>query len=258
MKKIALSVLAALVVLTCGAAIWQWCNYIVPLRIGIEGNYPPFTKTEADGSITGFEVDLANALCRRMRARCELVKTGFDDLIPRLNGGQLDAVIASLTITEKRQKEVDFSDSYYNVPSAWVAAAGSIESVLPGAMTGKTVAVLKGSPREAWVRSNYPEMTTLPVAKETDAYAQLVDKKADLGLGSLLIAKTKFLNAPEGKTFQVVGSPIWLGNGVGVAVRKGDASLRHRFNRAIAATVDSGEHKQMASRYFDFDLRERK
>jgi arginine/ornithine transport system substrate-binding protein len=146
MKKIVLSVLVVLAVLTCGAAIWQWRNYIVPLKIGIEGNYPPFTKTEADGSVTGFEIDLANALCKRMRARCELVKTGFDDLIPRLHGGQLDAVIASLTITEKRQKEVDFSDTYYDVPSAWFAAAGSIGSVLPGAMGGKTVAVLKGSP----------------------------------------------------------------------------------------------------------------
>jgi ABC-type amino acid transport substrate-binding protein len=101
-------------------------------------------------------------------------------------------------------------------------------------------------------------MTVLAVANETDAYAQLIDKKADLALSSLLIAKTKFPNAPEGKTFSSIGSPIWLGNGVGVAVRKGDASLRQRFNRAIAATVESGEHKQMAARYFDFDLRERK
>ena len=258
MRKLAVSLFVLLFVSTAALAIWQWRNYIVPLKIGVEGNYPPFTKTEADGSVTGFEIDLARDLCSRMRARCELVKTEFDDLIPKLNNGQLDAVIASLTITEKRQKEVDFSDSYYNVPSAWIAATGTLTSVMPGSMGSKTVAVLKGSPREAWVQGNYREIKVMPVAKETEVYTQLIDKKADLALSSLLVAKTKFLNLPEGKKFEVVGSPVWLGNGVGVAVKKGDSSLRYRFNLAIAATVNSGDYKKMASQYFDFDLRERK
>lgn len=257
MRKLALSLFALLLVATTALAVWQWRNYIVPLKIGIEGNYPPFTKTEADGSVTGFEIDLARDLCRRMRARCELVKTEFDDLIPKLNSGQLDAVIASLTITEKRQKEVDFSDSYYNVPSAWIAATGTLSSVMPGSMAGKSVAVLKGSPREAWVQGSYREIKVIAVAKETEVYTQLVDKKADLALTSLLVAKTKFLNLPEGKKFEVVGSPVWLGNGVGVAVKKGDTSLRYRFNLAIAASVGSGDYKKMAAPYFDFDLRER-
>ena len=257
MRRLALSLFVLLFAATTALAVWQWRNYIVPLRIGIEGNYPPFTKTEADGSVTGFEIDLARDLCRRMRARCELVKTEFDDLIPKLNSGQLDAAIASLTITEKRQKEVDFSDSYYNVPSAWIAAAGSLSSVMPGSMAGKSVAVLKGSPRDTWVQGNYSEIKVVPVAKETEVYTQLTDKKVDLALTSLLVAKTKFLNLPEGKRFELVGSSVWLGNGVGVAVKKGDTSLRYRFNLAIAASVGSGDYKKMATRYFDFDLRER-
>ena len=258
MRKIGISLFVVLLLATTAIAVWQWRNYIVPLKIGIEGNYPPFTKTEADGSVTGFEIDLANDLCKRMRARCELVKTEFDDLIPKIKSGQLDAVIASLTITEKRQKEVDFSDSYYNVPSAWIAPAGALSSVMPGSMAGKSVAVLKGSPRDTWVQGNYKEISVVPVGKESEVYIALTDKKADLGLSSLLVAKTKFLNLPEGKGFVVVGSPVWLGNGVGVAVNKGDASLRYRFNRAIAASVESGDYKKMAGKYFDFDLRERK
>ena len=248
MKKLAISLFVLLFLAITTFAIWQWRNYIVPLKIGVEGNYPPFTKTEADGSVTGFEIDLANALCKRMRARCELVRTEFDDLIPKLDSGQLDAVMASLTITEKRQKQVDFSDSYYNVPSAWIAATGTLSSVMPGSMASKTVAVLKGSPREAWVQGNYREIKVIPVAKETEVFTQLTDKKADLAFSSLLVAKTKFLNLPEGKKFEVVGSPVWLGNGVGVAVKKGDSSLRYRFNLAIAATVDSGDYKKMAGR----------
>jgi arginine/ornithine transport system substrate-binding protein len=257
-KRIMFAFIVLLAAATLALAAWQWRNTIVPLKIGIEGNYPPFTKTEADGSVTGFEIDLAKKLCSRLRARCELVKTEFDQLIPNLNAGQLDAVMASMTITEKRQLLVDFSDSYYNVPSAWIASAGTLASVMPGSMTKKTVAVLKGSPREAWVATNYPEMQVLAVPKETDVYTQITDKKADLALTSLLVAKTKFLNLPEGKGFVVVGEPVWLGNGVGVAVKKGDASLRSRFNRALSATVESGDYKQIQSAYFDFDLKERR
>jgi arginine/ornithine transport system substrate-binding protein len=240
-------------------AAWPWRNYVAPLRIGIEGGYPPFSKTEADGRVTGLEIDLAHAFCERMRARCELVKTDFDQLIPRIKAGELDAAIASLTITEKRLQEVDFSESYYNVPSAWVARSGTVNSVLPGgAMTGKSVAVLKGSPRDTWVGQGYPEMKRVQVAKEVEAYSQLSSGQADLAFTSMLVAKTRFLNLPQGKGFGVVGAPIWLGNGVGVAVAKGNDSLRRRFNRAIAETIESGAYKQMAARYVDFDLKERK
>ncbi len=259
LKRLTLPLLALLLLVGLLMTAWPFRNYVIPLRIGIEGNYPPFSKTEADGTVTGLEIDLARQFCDRMWARCELVKTEFDQLIPSLKSGQVDAVIASLTITEKRLKDVDFSDSYYNVPSAWIARTGSISSVLPGGvMAGKVAAVLKGSPRETWIGQDYPEMKRMPVAKETDAYGELVAQKADLAFTSLLVAKTKFLNSPEGASFSVVGSPVWLGNGVGVAVQKGDDSLRRRFNRAIAKSIESGEYRQTAARYVDFDLKERK
>jgi arginine/ornithine transport system substrate-binding protein len=239
---------------------WPLRNYIVPLKIGIEGNYPPFTKTEANGSITGFEVDLAHDFCQRMLARCELVNTKFDDLLLKIKNGELDAVMASLTITDKRRKEVDFSDSYYTVPSAWLAAERAFSSLMPGTLGGKKVAVLKGSPREAWLQSNYPELTIVPVAKETEVYAELSAKRVDLALSSMLVAKTKFLNQPEGKGFEVVGRGVYLGGagGVGVAIQQGNDGLRKRFNKAITASIKSGGYKQMANRYFDFELIDRK
>jgi ABC-type amino acid transport substrate-binding protein len=249
-----LAVVAGLVLLA-----WPLRNYIVPLKIGIEGNYPPFTKTEANGSITGFEADLAHDFCWRMLARCELINTKFDDLLPKIKSGELDAVMASLTITEKRRKEVDFSDSYYTVPSAWLAANSSFSSLMPGTLSGKKVAVLKGSPREVWLQASYPELTIVSVAKETEVYTELVAKRVDLALSSMLVAKTKFLNAPEGNGFEIVGQGVYLGSGgVGVAIAQGNNSLRKRFNKAIASSIKSGDYKQMASRYFDFELIDRK
>lgn len=253
-----LLVLAVLIGLTLVA--WPFRNYVVPLKVGIEGNYPPFSKTEADGHITGFEIDLANAFCARMWARCELVNTKFDDLLPKVKSGELDAVMASMTITEKRLKEVDFSDSYYTVLSAWVATKGSFGSLLPGTLVGKKVAVLKGSPRESWVRSQFPELTLVSVTKETEVYGELVAGRADLGMTSMLVAKTKFLNQPEGSAYDVIGQPVYIGSGggVGVAVAKGNLALSKRFNRAIDGTIKSGDYKRMADRYFDFNLIDRK
>jgi arginine/ornithine transport system substrate-binding protein len=260
MSRITQFVLALLILIGLGLMAWPIRHYIVPLKIGIEGNYPPFTQTAADGKVSGFEVDLANDFCRRMWARCELVNTKFDDLIPKLKTGELDAVMASITITEKRLKEVDFSDSYYSVPSAWIAARGAFNSLMPGTLNGKRVAVLKGSPREAWLRSNYTEMQIISVAKETDVYAELQARRADLALSSMLVAKTKFLNLPEGKEFTVVGDGLYFsgGGGVGVAVQKGNQSLRKTFNRAINDSIRSGDYQTMAARYFDFNLIDRR
>lgn len=241
---------------------WQWRYWLKPLRIGIEGGYPPFSKKETDGSVTGLEIDWAHLFCAKMRARCELVSTEFDQLIPDLQAGRIDAIMASMSITEKRLQQVDFSQSYYSVPSAWVAKAGAYRFVLPGEWLGtKKVAVLKGSPREQWLTENYKNLERKQVANEADAYQALLDGSADFAFTSMLVAKTKFLGTPEGAGFEVVGNPTWLnsagGGGVGVAVRKGDADMKKAFDKAIAAAIRSGEYKQAATRYVDFDLNER-
>ncbi len=260
MSRITQFLLALLILVGVGLMAWPLRHFIVPLKIGIEGNYPPFTQTTSDGNVTGFEVDLAHDFCRRMWARCEMINTQFDDLIPKLKTGELDAVMASLTITEKRLKEVDFSDSYYSVPSAWIAARGAFNTLMPGTLAGKKVAVLKGSPREAWLRTNYAEMEIIAVAKETDAYAELQSKRADLAFSSMLVAKTKFLNLPEGKGFTVIGDGLYFsgGGGVGVALQKGNQSLRKLYNRAINDSIRSGDYQTMAARYFDFNLIDRR
>lgn len=261
-RLLALALLAG-VLSAAAVAAWQWRHWIIPLRIGIEGGYPPFSKKEADGTITGLEIDWAHMFCAKMRARCELVPTEFDSLIPDLQAGKLDAVMASLSITEKRLKLVDFSQSYYNVPSAWLAQRGRYQFVLPGDwLATKKVAVLKDSPRDQWLAENYSNLQRVPVTAEAEAYKALQAGSADFAFTSMLVAKTKFLGTPEGQGFEVVGRPTWLNNaggagGVGVAVRKGDASLKRVFDKAIAASIRSGEYKQAAARYVDFELNER-
>ena len=115
----ALALLAASTVASAQAPEWK------KLRIGVEGAYPPFSEVGPDGKLKGFEIDLANALCAEMKAECTLVQQDFDGLIPALQSRKVDAIFASVSITEERQKVIAFSKPYYNTPARLIAKAGA-------------------------------------------------------------------------------------------------------------------------------------
>src|SRR4028118_310035 len=104
------------------------------LRAGVEGNYPPFSQISPDGKLSGFDIDIANAVCAEMKVECTLVQQEFDGIIPALNAKKFDMIVASMTITDERKKAVDFSDPYYDVPSRWVAKKGAFKEASPEAL----------------------------------------------------------------------------------------------------------------------------
>lgn len=90
------------------------------LRIGVEGAYPPFSFKEADGSLSGFDIEIAEALCAQMQRECELVEQEWDGMIPALKARKFDAIVASMSITEERKRQIDFSEKYYKTrPASW-------------------------------------------------------------------------------------------------------------------------------------------
>jgi len=226
------------------------------MRVGVEGNYPPFSKMAPDGKLSGFDIDIAMALCEAMQVRCQLVQQEWDGMMPALRARKFDMIVASMTITDERRKAADFSDPYYDVPSRFVARAGAFRDASPESLKGKRIIVLRNTPRALYLQQRYPGSEVLLVNKETDVYLELAAGRGDIAFGSTVVSGEAFLKTSQGKGFAQVGPTVRLegGSGVGVAVRKGEAELVGRINAALKKIKADGTYKKLADRYFDFDI----
>lgn len=226
------------------------------LRVGVEGNYPPFSKMGPDGKLSGFDIDIALALCEAMKAKCQLVQQEWDGMMPALRARKFDMIVASMTITDERRKAADFSDPYYDVPSRFVARAGLFRDASPESLKGRRIIVLRNTPRALYLQQKYPGSPLLLVNKETDVYLELAAGRGDIAFGSTVVSGEAFLKTPQGQGYAQVGPTVRLdgGSGVGVAVRKGEAELVARINAALKQIKADGTYKRLADRYFDFDI----
>src|SRR3954464_9125995 len=171
--RIALAASAAL--LTLGVAQAQETT----LRIGTEGAYPPFNNLTSDGQLVGFDIDIAKALCDEMKVKCEFVTQDWDGIIPALQAGKFDAIVASMSITDERKQKVDFTDKHYNTPPAIVAPKDTaIKGVTKADLAGKTIGVQGGT-----THFNYSEKTFTD--SEIKPYPSAQEYQLDLANGRL-------------------------------------------------------------------------
>ena len=254
-KRLALAMSAAALALTVGAADAQ---DKMKLKIGTEGAYPPFNNLTSDGKLEGFDIDIARALCEEMNADCEFVTQDWDGIIPALQAGKFDAIIASMSITPERAEKVDFSKKYYNTPPAIAAPKDTpITGVTKEDLAGKTVGV-QGST----THFNFSEATYTD--SEVRAYPTAQEYQLDLANGRLdavnddIVVLTEWLASPEGECCKLVGpiTPVVEihGPGAGIAVRKGETELAEKFNAAIEAIRANGKYQAINEKYFDFDV----
>ena len=241
---------------TFAPAAWAQAPGWAKIRIGVEGNYPPFSKMSPDGKLSGFDIDIANAVCAQLKAECTLVQQEWDGMMPALAARKFDMIVASMTITDERRKAAEFSDPYYDVPSRWIAKAGAFKDATPADFKGRKIAVLRNSPRAKFVQERYKDSEVLLVTKETDVYLELAAGRADIGFGSAAVSGEAFLKKPEGKGYAQVGAPVRLdgGSGVGIAFRKGEDALREKVNAALKTIRADGSYKKIQDKYFTFDI----
>ena len=229
------------------------------VRIGVEGAYPPFSYTTADGKLEGFDIDIAIALCNAMGVEYKLVPQDWDGIIPALLARKYDAIIASMSITEERKKKVAFTNKYYNTPAKFVSKKGSVKEFTKATLKGKTVGVQRATTHDSYLTDNYGEDVKIKrYATQDDAYLDMAAGRIDFLLADSVALSDGFLKKPEGKDFEFVGPDMtdvrWFGEGVGVACRKKDKDLVEMFNKAIDQIRADGTYQKIQDKYFDFNV----
>jgi octopine/nopaline transport system substrate-binding protein len=236
--------------------------------------------TAAGGKLEGFEIDLANDLCGRMKATCEIVAQDWDGIIPSLQAKKYDAIMAGMSITDERLKVINFSNPYANDPNGLAVPKNSDLAKMPGTgqrfslntqeadaqkaidamkplLKGKTIGV-QGSTTHANFAEKYFK-GTVEVREYKSTEAHDLDLSAGRIDGVLADSATLrgTLEKPEFKDFVLVGPGFTggvLGRGVGVGLRKDDAELKKAFDDAITAAIADGTVKKISEKWFKSDL----
>lgn len=230
------------------------------LRIGTDPTYPPFEMKNAQGELTGFDVDLANEICRRIHTQCSWVESDFDALIPSLKAKKIDVIISSLSITEKRQQEIAFTQKLYAANSRLVAAKGSPVRPDLAALKGKNIGLLQGTTQETYANQYWRAhgVTITPYANQDLVYQDLSAGRIDAAFQDEVQAGEGFLKQPAGKSYAFAGPAVKddkiFGVGTGMGLRKEDTPLKAAIDAAFTEMRKDGTYDKIAKKYFNFNV----
>ncbi len=230
------------------------------IRVAIDPTYKPFTFKTAEGKPTGFDVDIAEALCAQVKAKCVFIEQAWDGMIPGLLAKKYDTIISSMSITEERRQQVNFTDKYYNTPSRVVVKKSDNLSGTPSSLKGKKLGVLKGSTQEKFAKDILAPAGALISSYEAQdqVYLDIKAGRIEGTVADVVEVSDGFLKTPDGASYGFVGPELnakkYFGEGVGVALRKADNDLKNKLNAAIKAIRSNGTYKKLNDKYFDFNV----
>jgi polar amino acid transport system substrate-binding protein len=228
---------------------------ISQIRFLTEFDYPPFNYAGPDGNPAGFNVELARLICEELKIQCTIQLRRFDTLLQALAENRADAVIASLAVTQETRQRVDFTDPYYRASARFAARRDSpLLDAVPEAMERKKIAVVAGTAHEEFLKTFFTEAELKPYRTMELARDALRKGEADLLFGDG-IALAFWLNGTDSAgCCQFVGGPYtesrYFGEGVGIAVKRGNDTLRLAFNWALFRLWEKGRFTDLWLRYF--------
>jgi polar amino acid transport system substrate-binding protein len=228
---------------------------ITQIRFLTDNDYPPFDFPGPDGNPAGFNVDLARMICEELKVTCTIQARRFDTLIAALGDNHGDAVIASIGPTPALRERVDFSDPYYRSPARFVTLRdNNLEDIKPERLEGRKIAVVAGTAHEAYAKTLFTEAETKPYPTPEAAREALRRGEVDLLFGDG-IGLAFWLNGTDsGNCCEFRGGPFtesrYFGEGVGIAVRRGNDTLRQAFNWALFGLWEKGRFTDLWLRYF--------
>ncbi len=228
------------------------------VRIGVEGAYPPFSKTTKDGKLEGFDIDIANALCKSMDVECKLVKQDWDGIIPALLARKYDAIVASMSMTDERKEKVAFSNHYYKSPARFIHKKGMAFEISKAGLKGKSVGVQRGTVSDKFITGEFGEGVDIKrYGTQEEAYLDLNAGRVEFVFADAFVL-LEYIGSDKGKDYEFVGGSYsdkkYFGEGIGIALRKKDTELKDKLNKAIAAIRADGTYDTIRKKYFDFDI----
>ena len=228
---------------------------ITQIRFLTEFDYPPFNYAGPDGNPAGFNVELARLICEELSLPCTIQLRRFDTLLQALGENRADAIIASLAVTPETRLRVDFSDPYYRAPARFVTRRDqTLRDAVPEAIEGKKIAVVARTAHEQYLKAFFTEAELKSYPAIEAAREALRKGEADLLFGDG-VALAFWLNGTDsGGCCKFVGGPYtesrYFGEGIGIAVKRGNDTLRLAFNWALFRLWEKGRFTDLWLRYF--------
>ena len=225
------------------------------LRFITDSDYPPFHYLDEVGALTGFNVDLAKAICEALEVECEVKDVDWAEIFTTLDRGEADAAIASIRISAESLEKADFSSRYYATPARFVALkTNELKDIRPETLEGMKVGVAKGTGHEAYLKLFFPDVAIATFDSAEDATKALKNGAIDFVFGDG-IGLTFWINGVTSEgCCEFRGGPYldskYFGEGVGIAVKKDNRQLAEILNYALEQVHASGRYEELFLRYF--------
>ena len=231
---------------------------IKTVRMGTEGSYAPFNFIAKDGKLAGFDIEVGNALCVAMKVECSWATSDWDGLIPALKAKKFDVIMASMSITDERKKEISFTKKYYISPARFVAMKNSGLEINKESLKGAVVGVQGGTVSENFVKGEYGDSVKIKAySTQDEVNLDFIAGRIDL-IFAESIALLNFLESDHGKIAEFIGPVFttkkYFGDGLGIGVRNGEDELLEMLNKAIDDIRADGTYQKINAKYFDFDI----
>ncbi|WP_333954572.1 ABC transporter substrate-binding protein [Psychrobacter sp. S4(2024)] len=220
------------------------------LRIGTEGAYAPFNYTNADGTLGGFDIEIANAICADMQVTCEIMAQDWDGIIPGLKAGKYDAIVAAMSVTPERAQQVAFTDPYFS--NALVFLAKKDSTFDPAKVTdinAHSIAAQRSTISSQWLENTYPKADMKLYDTLSNAFLDLGAGRVDAMISDKLPA-IEWLSSTSGTNYVLKGAEIDINDNFAIAVRPNDEALQAKINTSLSNIKANGTYDKINQKYF--------
>ena len=219
------------------------------LRVGTEGAYAPFNYTNADGTLGGFDVDMANAICADMQVTCEITAQDWDGIIPGLKAGKYDAIVAAMSITPERAQQVSFTDPYFSNTLVFLAKQdSSFDPTDRSDIDAHSIAAQRSTISSQWLEGEYPKANMKLYDTLSNAFLDLGSGRVDAMISDKVPA-LEWLSSPSGSDYRIKGNEIDINDNFAIAVRPGD-ELQAKINQSLTNLKANGTYDKLNQKYF--------